>query len=93
MTVTLIVRLKGNTGSGDALRAALQPMPTKNDIPGCLGWDVFTNNCDNDEILLLEYWENVEAHKAHIEKATASGDMDAVLAQVREVERTYYNQL
>jgi len=93
MTVVLIVRLKGHAGAGDTLRRLLGPMSADNDIPGCLGWDVFASTTDPDEILLLERWESVEAHKAYLEKAAASGEMESIFAHVRDVERRYYQAL
>lgn len=93
MTVTLIVKLHGAPGSGEVLRGLLDPMPQENDIPGCLGWEVYSNKDNPDEILLLERWQTVADHKAHLERAAVSGAFDAIFAHVRNAERIYYSEI
>ena len=90
MAVTLIVRMKGKAGHGDALRGLLDPLPKDNDIPGCMGWEIFSNAGNGDEILILERWESIEAHKAFIDPLVASGALGEVLSNVETIDRAYY---
>jgi quinol monooxygenase YgiN len=93
MTVTLIVKLRAHPGSGAALRDLLDPLPAENDIPGCLGWEVYSNKADPDEVLLLERWQTAADHKAHLDRAAASGAFDHIFAHVRQAERAYYTEV
>lgn len=93
MTVTLIVRLRGFPGSGAALLKMLDPLPAENDIPGCHGWDVYSNKADPDEVLLLERWDSKEDHQAHLDRAAASGAFDHIFAHVRQADRVYYTEV
>ena len=92
MSVTLLVRIRGKDGHGDALSAMLQPMPRENDLDGCMGWDVFRNSSDGDDFLLVERWESVAAHKAHIAAVEKAGGFEEVESHARSIERTYLQE-
>lgn len=90
MSVTLLVRLHGKAGCGERLAAILQPVAKDNDIAGCLGIEVFRNSADGDDFLLLERWQSVADHKAHIAEVGEAGGFREMEENVGSVIRTYY---
>ncbi len=90
MSVTLLVRLKGKKGRAERLSAIVQPVATDNDIAGCLGIEVFRNSVDGDDFLLLERWQSVADHKAHIAEMEKAGRVRDLEENVESVTRTYY---
>jgi quinol monooxygenase YgiN len=91
MAVTLIVRIKAKPGHGEVIRQLLSPLPPENDIQGCLGWDIFSNAGDADDIIIFERWASVAAHRSFIEPLIASGGLNEVQSHSTSIERTYYN--
>lgn len=90
MSVTLLVRIAGKEGHGKDLTQLLRPMPAVNDIEGCLGMDVFVNANNPDDVLVLEYWSSVQAHKTFISELSNAGGLDEMLKHANSVERKYH---
>jgi quinol monooxygenase YgiN len=90
MNVILLVRFSGKKGRGKKLTQLIQPLPPKNDIDGCLGFEVFANPNNPDDVLILERWETVQAHKKFLAGLLEAGALDEVLEHVEAVERTYF---
>ena len=90
MNVTLLVRIEAKPGHGGDLADILKPIPADNDIDGCLGMDVFANTASPDEVLILEYWSSIEAHKTFLAGLMEQGALDAMFSHAAEVTRTYY---
>ncbi|MEX2479835.1 MAG: antibiotic biosynthesis monooxygenase family protein [Gammaproteobacteria bacterium] len=88
--MTLLVRLHGKAGRGERLSAILQPVAKDNDIAGCLGIEVFRNSVDGDDFLLLERWESVADHQAHIARVEKVGGFKEMQENVDSVTRTYH---
>ena len=91
MSVTLLVTISGKPGHGKALAEMLQPVPAGNDIDGCLGMKIFVNTANADEVLILEEWSSIEAHKAFLAGVMAEGGLDEMLKHAAGVNRTYFN--
>jgi antibiotic biosynthesis monooxygenase len=93
MSVTLIVRMKAKPGHGDAVRRLLSPLPPENDIQGCLGWEIFSNASNSDDVMIVEHWTSVTAHRAFIGPLIASGDLNEIQSHIVSTERTYYTKI
>ena len=90
MSVTLLVQIQAKAGHGGALAEILKPIPKDNDIDGCLGMDVFANIANPDEVLILEHWSSIEAHKTFLSGLMEQGALDAMLEHADDVTRTYF---
>ena len=90
MSVTLLVRIQAKAGHGGALAELLQPVPTENDIDGCLGMDIFANAANPDEVLILEHWSSIETHKTFLAGLMEQGALDAMLEHAADLTRTYF---
>ena len=90
MSVTLLVRIEGKAGHGAALADILKPVPADNDIDGCLGMDVFANTANPDEVLILERWSSIEAHRTFLAGLMEQGALDAMLEHAADLSRTYF---
>jgi heme-degrading monooxygenase HmoA len=93
MTVTLLVKISGKAGHGKALAEVLNSVPAENDIDGCFGMDVFMNNENPDEALIVEKWSSIETHKSFLAGLIEAGGLDEMLKHVTEVNRTYYEEV
>ena len=92
MSVTLLVRVRGKPGHGTALAGLLRPVPADNDIDGCLGIDIFANTTNPDEVLILERWSSVEAHRTFLAGVIEEGGLDEMMQHAAGVSRTYLNE-
>lgn len=90
MSVTLLVRIEAKPGHGGAIAEIVKPVPADNDIEGCQGMDVFTNTTNPDEVLILEHWSSIDAHKTFLAGLMEQGALDAMLEHAADVTRTYF---
>ncbi|MFT7458356.1 MAG: quinol monooxygenase YgiN [Planctomycetota bacterium] len=90
MGVMLIVSITAKPGRGVVLAELLQPVPKDNEIGGCFGIDIFTNNAVNDEILIIEHWDSIDTHKEFLSALHDSGGLDKMLELSASVSRNYY---
>ena len=93
MSVTLLVRIVGNEGHGKVISEILEPVPADNDIDNCLGMDVFTNNENSDEVLIVEKWSTTEAHRQFLSERIEAGDLEEMSKHTAKVSRTYYTEI
>lgn len=91
MAITLIVRIRAKPGHGESIRRLLSPLPPDNDIQGCMGWEIFSNANAADDIIILERWASVAAHRSFIEPLIGSGGLDEIQSHSTSIERTYYD--
>ena len=92
MSVTLLVRVRGKPGHGDALAGLLRPVSADNDIAGCLGIEVFASTENPDELIILERWSSVEAHKTFLAGIVEQGGLDEMMRHAARVTRTYLRE-
>lgn len=92
MSVTLLVRVSGKPGHGAALAGLLRPLPADNDVAGCLGIEVFASTANPDEVLILEHWSSVEAHKTFLAAIAEQGGLDDMAQHAARVTRTYLRE-
>ncbi len=90
MSVTLLVRIQAKPGHGSALTGILKPVPAENDIDGCQGMDIFANAANPDEVLILEHWSSIEAHRNFLAGLMEEGALDDMLEHAANVTRTYF---
>ncbi len=90
MSITLLVRIRGKSGHGEQISKLLEPVPIDNDIEDCFGMDIFANTTNNDELLIVEKWSTIEAHKKFLSERIEAGDLDEMSKHTEEVTRTYY---
>ena len=90
MSVTLLVRIDAKPGHGSSITELVKPVPAENDIEGCRGMDVFTNAANPDEVLILEHWSSIEAHRTFLAGLMEQGALDAMLEHAANLTRTYY---
>lgn len=90
MSVTLLVRVEAKPGHGSAISEFVKPVPAENDIEGCQGMDVFTNAANPDEVLILEHWTSIKAHKTFLAGLMEQGALDEMLGHAADVTRTYF---
>ncbi len=90
MSVMLKVKITSKSGRGRELAQLIQPVPIHNDIDGCSGMEVFTNNTHSDEIMIVEYWDSVEKHKLFLSGLEQSGGLDKMLELSESVDRNYF---
>lgn len=90
MSVTLLVRIEAKPGRGGAIAEIVKPVPPENDIEGCLGMDVFASTTNPDDVLILEHWSSIEAHKTFLAGLMEQGALDDMLEHAADVTRTYY---
>ena len=93
MSITLLVRLTAKPGQGKDLAGLLRPMPSENDLEGCLGWDVFVNTTNPDEVLILEHWQSTKAHQDFMTDLTKAGTLEPIFKHVESAERTYFVEI
>lgn len=92
MSVTLLVRVSGKPGHGDALAGLLRPVAADNDIAGCLGIEVFASTANPDEMLILEHWSSIEAHETFLAALVEQGGLDEMAQHAARVTRTYLRE-
>ena len=90
MSVTLLVRIEAEPGHGSAIAEIVKPVPAENDIEGCLGMDVYAGTANPDQILILEHWTSIDAHKTFLAGLMAQGALDGMLQHAADVTRTYF---
>ena len=90
MSITLLVQIEARPGHGSALGEILKPIPADNEIDGSLGMDVFANTANPDEMLILEHWSSIEAHKTFLAGLMEQGALDEMLGHAANVTRTYF---
>lgn len=75
------VRMEAAPGKVDALLDLLQPgREFPRTVNGCEAFDIFQSQDDPHQILLIERWISVEAHKAAFEKnVVATGLLDRLV--------------
>lgn len=90
MSVMLIVRITSKPGRGKELAQLIQPVPKDNEFDGCFGMEVLQNSSDQDEIIIIEYWDSIQRHKTFLSDLQAAGGLDKMLELSEAVKRTYY---
>ena len=90
MSVMLMVRITSKPGRRKELAQLLQPVPKENEIDGCFGMDILQNSSDQDEIIIIEYWDSIQRHKTFLSNLQAAGGLDKMLELSETVKRTYY---
>ena len=90
MSVMLMVRITSKPGRGKELAQLLQPVPKENEIDGCFGMDILQNSSDQDEIIIIEYWDSIQRHKTFLSNLQAAGGLDKMLEFSEAVNRTYF---
>ena len=90
MSVMLIVRITSKPGRGKELAQLIQPVPKDNEFDGCFGMEVLQNSSDQDEIIIIEYWDSIQRHKSFMTDLQAAGELDKMLELSEAVKRTYY---
>ena len=90
MSVMLIVRITSKPGRGNELTQLIQPVPKDNEFDGCFGMEVLQNSSDQDEIIIIEYWDSIQRHKTFLSDLQAAGGLDKMLELSETVKRTYY---
>ena len=90
MNVMLIVRITSKSGKGHEIARLIEPVPKVNDIDGCSGMEVFTDNSSPDTILIIEYWDSIERHKTFLSGLQEAGGLDKMLELSENVVRTYF---
>ena len=90
MSIMLIVKITSKSGREEELAQLIQPVPVHNDIDGCSGMEVFTNNSNPEVIMIIEYWDSVEKHKTFLSGLEQSGGLDKMLALSESVVRNYF---
>ncbi len=90
MTITVLVTISGKAGHGKALAEILKSVPAENDIDGCFGISVFLNNDNPDEVLIIEKWSSIEAHKKFLTGLNEIGGLDEMMMHATAVDRTYF---
>jgi len=93
MSVTLLVRINGKAGHGKLISEILEPVPVDNDIDNCFGMDVFTNNENPDEVLIVEKWSSTEAHRQFLSERIEAGDLEEMSKHTTKVSRVYYTEI
>jgi quinol monooxygenase YgiN len=90
MCVMLKVQIISKPGRGQELAQLIQPVSVHNEIDGCSGMEVFTNNTNSDEIMIIEYWDSVEKHKTFVSGVEKSGGLGKILELSENVVRNYF---
>ena len=52
--------------------------------------EVLQNSSDQDEIIIIEYWDSIQRHKTFLSDLQAAGGLDKMLELSEAVKRTYY---
>jgi len=86
----LKVQIISKPGRGQELAQLIQPVSVHNEIDGCSGMEVFTNNTNSDEIMIIEYWDSVEKHKTFVSGVEKSGGLRKILELSENVVRNYF---
>lgn len=92
MSVKLLVHLKAKPGLGSDLCALLKPVGPANDIAGCGGVEVFVNAHRPDEVMIVEKWDTVEAHRAYLDGLVRSGALGGIDELVLTAQRSYFTE-
>ena len=91
MSVMLMVRITSKPGKGKELAQLLQPVPKENEIDGCSGIDVFQSTSNQDEVVIIEYWNSIQRHQQFLSELQAAGSLDEMLELSDAVDRTYFS--
>jgi quinol monooxygenase YgiN len=82
MSVKALIKLKAQKGKGVALLSALtQPLAASRANPDCREAGLFMGAESPDELVLIEEWASVEAHRKHLLELEAG----ATMAEVNEL--------
>jgi len=82
MSVKALIKLKAQKGKGVALLAALtQPLAASREKPDCQEARLFMGAESPDELVLIEEWASVEAHRKHLLELEAGN----IMAEVNEL--------
>jgi quinol monooxygenase YgiN len=67
MSITRINEFRAQEGNGDALHKLLKSsVPVIEGSAGCLSCQVLRSQKDRNHIIVIEVWENIEAHQASL---------------------------
>jgi quinol monooxygenase YgiN len=93
MPVSVVVTLKTQPGTADAMLAGLKEMlPDTRAFPGCKGVEV-TRDLDNpDTLYLLERWEERANHEAYTAWRAERGDFDGLGEALSEPPTFAYSE-
>ena len=92
MSVMLIVRITSKPGRGKELAQLIQPVPKDNEFDGCFGMEVLQNSSDQDEIIIIEYWDSIQRHKPFLSDLQAAGEIKC-LSLVRPLNEHIMSKL
>ena len=95
MSVKAVVTLRAHKGKGVALLAALtMPLEATRGTDQCLDAGLFMGAQSPDELVLLEEWTSIEAHRSHMEALKSGGTMDEVTPLLSaEPEVAHYKKI
>lgn len=89
--ISFIITFKATTAAAPAFRTLLEGVAR--DLPGvqgCLGVDIFGAAEDPAIFTLVEQWDAIESHQAHVRGMTDSGAWDKVAAHLAQPPESQY---
>ena len=92
MNVMVLVRATAKTGKGQEVVDLLAPFVGENPgLEGCSRVELVVDAAAPDQLIIIEQWTSVEAHKASLTALEEAGALDDFLALLAEAPvRTYY---
>jgi quinol monooxygenase YgiN len=95
MSIVYIIRFRTLPELTDAFAARLPE--TRRDlarVDGCTRVQVFRDQSQPDRFCLVEHWESLEKHRAHMERVVAAGVWEGILRQLAEdPESSYFEEI
>ena len=95
MSVLVLVRATAKPGKGQDVVDMLAPFVGENPgLEGCSRVELVVDAVAPDQLIIVEEWTSVEAHKASLAALEEAGALDDFLALLAEAPlRTYYSQV
>ncbi|KJZ12538.1 hypothetical protein TW85_15765 [Marinomonas sp. S3726] len=95
MPINVIVHFKAKEEMREDFKAILIDVKTSlPKVKGCLSVQAFSSNEDNNDFSLVETWESIAFHQAHISHLVESGDWASLESLLIEPpQSTYLNEL
>ena len=92
MSVLVLVRATAKPGKGQEVVDMLAPFVGENPgLEGCSRVELVVDAVAQDQVIIIEEWTSVEAHKASLAALEEAGALDDFLALLAEAPvRTYY---
>ena len=89
--IRFIITFKTTVSAAAAFRTLLdgvaRDLPA---VPGCHGVEIFRATDDDCTFTLIERWESIESHKAHISRLVESGAWNGIAAHLAQAPQSQY---